>query len=165
MIINGFDFPDNLLYWFSPPSTLLWLKFEKINEEIGFLKIGLPELIVHKLKTIHTLSFRSENLKLRKNGPFCQILTKNQIFKFTSPVSGRFSVNKTVEANPNGLKEQPFETFLISIPEFQKEELQSAGICSSKQLNPIIQNIIRKKIFDECKNCPDLLKSAVRRRI
>ena len=165
MIINNFNFPDSFHYWFYPPYTFLWIEIEE-NDDLSFnLKFGLPEIVVKKINPIQQITFRSETLQLRSYGSFCHLYTTNQRFRFISPIRGSFAINQKIKRNFSSLTKEPYSLYLVSLSNVHQNSIDQFDFLNQNELLSTVNDIIRKKIFDGCDDCPDLSHGAIKRRL
>ena len=166
--MSKFKFPSDLNYIFIEPISFFWVKKVLEGQENNelVLKLGFPELITANLvKSQLKFGFRSENLNLREGKPFLRLLTKNKLFEFIAPFKCAWSINPKIKNNDFSFLENPYEEYVIKCFNIENPNRINSVLKSIQDLEKDLSSIIKKEVFEDCKDCPDLFQGSVVRRM
>lgn len=108
MQVEGFDFPDNLLYY---PEEHVWLKTEG-----EIITIGITSLGQYMAGKIFQVTTKNKGEKVNSKTVVFTLESAKWIGKFRLPIEGEIiEINEEVLKNPALLNEKPYEAWIVKI--------------------------------------------------
>ncbi|AEB94767.1 MAG: glycine cleavage system protein H [Metallosphaera sp.] len=126
MEINGFSFPEELLY---DPEKHVWLKLDG-----NLATLGITDLGQYMTGKIFQVSTKNVGDKITSRTPVFTIESAKWVGKFRFPITGEvIEVNKEVIDNSGLLNEDPYKNWIVKI------KVDSIDRNAFKPLSEVIQ--------------------------
>lgn len=108
MLIEGFEFPDDLLYY---PEEHVWIK-----NEGDIISIGITSLGQYMAGKIFQVSTKPKGEKVSPKAVLFTLESAKWIGKFRLPIEGEIvEVNEEILKNPALLNEKPYEAWIVKV--------------------------------------------------
>ncbi len=108
MNINGFEFPEDLLYY---PEEHVWIKVEG-----DVITIGITSLGQYMAGKIFEVSTKKKGEKVNSRSVIFTLESAKWVGKFRLPIEGEVSeINDAVIKNPALLNEKPYEAWILKV--------------------------------------------------
>lgn len=108
MLIEGFEFPDDLLYY---PEEHVWIK-----NEGDIISIGITSLGQYMAGKIFQVSTKPKGEKVSPKAVLFTLESAKWIGKFRLPIEGEIvEINEEILKNPALLNEKPYEAWIVKV--------------------------------------------------
>jgi len=115
MQIEGFEFPDDLLYY---PEEHVWIKSEG-----DILVIGITSLGQYMAGKIFQVTTKPKGEKVSPKTVVFTLESAKWIGKFRLPIEGEIvEINEEVIKNPSLLNDKPYDAWIIKVKGSIKED-------------------------------------------
>ena len=135
MQIEGFDFPDDLLYY---PEEHVWIKSEE-----DLLVIGITSLGQYMAGKIFQVSVKPKGTKITPRTVVFTLESAKWIGKFRLPIEGEIvEVNEEVIKNPSLINEKPYEAWIVKV----KGSIKEGKVMKIEEALKIFENDAKRVI-------------------
>ena len=136
MNINGFDFPEELLYY---PEEHVWIKVEG-----DVITVGITSLGQYMAGKIFEVSTKNVGEKVNSRTILFTLESAKWVGKFRLPIEGEvIEVNETVIKNPTLLNEKPYEAWIVKVKgKYDEKKFKKISEVAS-QFEADIKRIVR----------------------
>ncbi|BCU69133.1 glycine cleavage system protein H [Stygiolobus caldivivus] len=108
MNINGFEFPEDLLYY---PEEHVWIKIEG-----DIITVGITSLGQYMAGKIFEVSTKNKGEKINSRSVIFTLESAKWVGKFRLPLEGEIvEVNEAVIKNPALLNDNPYEAWIVKV--------------------------------------------------
>ena len=108
MNINGFEFPENLLYY---PEEHVWIRVDG-----DIITIGITSLGQYMAGKIFEVSVKNKGEKVNSRSVLFTLESAKWVGKFRLPIEGEvIEINEEVVKNPALLNEKPYDAWILKV--------------------------------------------------
>ena len=135
MQIEGFEFPDDLLYY---PEEHVWIKSEG-----DLIVVGITSLGQYMAGKIFQVTTKPKGEKVTPKTVVFTLESAKWIGKFRLPIEGEIvEVNEEVIKNPSLLNDKPYEAWIIKV----KGSIKENKVMKIEEASKIFENDAKRVI-------------------